>query len=181
MKKYLSLIFLSFAFLVFSPIIHADNNSDRTVVSPSNSSNNLSTSPTSILSGKMLIVDMDNDGGVSKQTVLSGSDLILGKINNDPDHKVSAFVIEAISNVQDLAQFDLNHNGTIQRNELAKSNLVLIRFSPDHAINIIPLALSNIQQIHYQGGLTQHNIATPLKVWLETNDNKKFETYYLIF
>src|ERR1700677_3947165 len=102
------------------------------------------------LSGKMLVVDMDNEGSVSKTKVLGGIDLLLGTINNDTAHKAPAFNIETINNIAVLAPFDSNHDGTIEQNELANSNLVLIRFSPDQSITIIPLALSNIKEIHYQ-------------------------------
>lgn len=136
----------------------------------------------SILSGKMLVVDMDNDGKVSKDTVISGSDLLLGTLNNDKDHKAPAFNIETINDVSVLSTYDSNHDGVIEQNELAKTNLVLIRFSPDKSITIIPLALSNIKEIHYQGGLTQKNkISVPLNVWLVSMDGKKYQTYYLNF
>ncbi len=136
----------------------------------------------SFLAGKMLVVDMDNDGKVSKDTVMGGTDLLIGTINNDIAHKAAAFNVETINDVKTLSQYDLNHDGTIEQNELAKTNLVLIRFSPDRSITIIPLALSNIKEIHYQGGLTQKNkINQPLNVWLTSVDGKKFQTYYLNF
>lgn len=167
MKKYLVFIVLVTLSLFILPVAQADINP--------------ATQPTAFLSGKMLVVDMNNAGKVSKEAVLAGSDLILGTISNDTAHKEPAFKVEAIGNVQELSVFDSNHDGIIERDELAKSNLVLIRFSADHAISIIPLALSNIQQIHYQGGATQNNVNVPLNVWLETNDNKKYMTYYLVF
>ena len=143
---------------------------------------NSSTQIQSFLSGKMLVVDMDNDGKVSKATVMGGSDLLLGTINNDKEHKAPAFNIETINDVADLSQFDSNHDGVLEQNELAKTNLVLIRFSPDRSISIIPLSLSNIKEIHYKGGITQKNkINQPLDVWLVSVDGKKFQTYYLNF
>lgn len=136
----------------------------------------------SFLSGKILIVDMDNDGKVTKSTVLNGTDLLLATINNDKSHQSPAFNIETINDVATLTQFDKNHNGTIEQDELAKSNIVLIRLSPDRSITIIPLALSNIKEIHYQGGLMQKNkINQPLSVWLIDVNGKKYQTYYLNF
>lgn len=134
------------------------------------------------LSGKILVVDMDNDGKVSKTTVLNGTDLLLATINNDTSHKAPAFNIETINDVKTLSPLDASHNGTIEQAELAKSNLVLLRFAPDRSITIIPLALSNIKEIHYQGGIKQKNkINQPLNVWLTSVDGKKFQTYYLNF
>lgn len=136
----------------------------------------------SFLSGKILIVDMDNDGKVTKSTVLNGTDLLLATINNDKSHKTPAFNIETINDVATFAPFDKNHDGTIEKDELAKSNIVLIRLSPDRSITIIPLALSSINEIHYEGGLTQKNkINQPLNVWLTGIDDKKYQTYYLNF
>lgn len=134
------------------------------------------------LSGKIMIVDMDNDGKVSKNTVLNGTDLLLATINNDTSHKAPAFNIETINDVATLVPLDKNHDGSIEKDELAKSNIVLIRLAPNRTITIIPLALSNINEIHYQGGLKQKNkINQPLDVWLTTTDGKKFQTYYLNF
>ncbi len=134
------------------------------------------------LSGKILIVDMNNDGKVSKNTVLNGTDLLLATINNDTSHKAPAFDIETINDVATLAPLDKNHDGSIEKDELAKSNIVLIRLASNRAITIMPLALSNIDEIHYKGGLTQKNkVNQPLNVWLTTVDGKKFQTYYLNF
>ncbi len=134
------------------------------------------------LTGKILIVDMDNDGKVSKTTVLNGTDLLLATINNDKSHKTPAFNIETINDVATLTPFDKNHDGSIEQDELAKSNIVLIRLSSDRSITIIPLALSNIKEIHYQGGLTQKNkVNQPLDVWLTDVNGKKYQTYYLNF
>lgn len=134
------------------------------------------------LSGKILVVDMDNDGKVSKNTVMNGTDLLLATINNDTSHKAPAFNVQTINDVKTLSPLDTSHNGTIEQAELAKSNLVLIRLAPDRSITIIPLALSNIKEIHYQGGISQKNkVNQPLNVWLTSVDGKKFQTFYLNF
>lgn len=134
------------------------------------------------LSGKMLIVDMDNDGKISKDNVMNGTDVLLGTISNNRTLKAPAFRIASINDIASLAQFDNNHNGVIKQKELASSNLVLIRFALDRSITIIPLAISNIKEIHYQKGIINENHPNQaLTVWLTSVDGKKFQTYYLNF
>lgn len=168
MNKFL-LIALSFVLTIcLSPLASADNNQTFQI--------------SSILSGKLLVVDINNTGSATKDSVFNGTDLVLGEISNDTAHKFPAFKVETIGDVADLAQFDSNHDGIIEKDELAKSNIVLIRFAADHSISIIPLALSNIQEIHYQGGLAQSKLLnSALNVWLSGPNNKKFFAYYVNF
>jgi len=136
---------------------------------------------TPILNGKLLVVDMDHDGKVSKQTVMDGTDLVLAVIKNNETDKTASFTINTITNTGDLAKYDSNHDGTIEKNELALSSLVLLRFSPNHSITIIPLALSQIQQLHYANASPSKNDVTKntLNIWLVSTSGEKYQTYYL--
>lgn len=131
----------------------------------------------SLLRGRVLIIDMDINDEFGKQTFLSGKDLILVKVmpilplqKNDP----LRFEIVALSKPEELTNIDLNHDGIISKDEMAKANIALLRYNHSGDIIIDPLGVSLIQQVNY----VKHKDGS-LDITLLTKDDKRFKGYFI--
>jgi len=118
--------------------------------------------------GSAWVIDMDKTGSVNQHSLTSGNDSILGKLdlatNNNPIGTHS-FTVRAhsVTNAKDLVDLDMNKDGILDAQEIRKSNLVLIMYSKEGNVSIVPMANSHIKKIIYTVNKKDSSKSTNIK------------------